>query len=553
MSFRALVLPCLLPLFLTLLQGALHAQGTLHVEQGALPGDFAGSAVADVGDLDLDGFDDFACGARYGMVGGVPTGLARVFSGKTGELMYQFNGTAYADWFGFAVSGVGDLDADGHPDILVGAPNDNTLVSSGGATFAYSGDDGSLIYSWAHDVYASAFGYAVSDAGDVNADGFPDVFIGAWQDTPNGWHSGSAHVFSGIDGSLLYRFDGEAPVDELGYAVAGPGDLDLDGYDDLFLSILDDDNTVLDAGAARLFSGQTGAIMQTFDGDSSFDWYGYSVSGAGDVNQDGRPDLIVGAPRDDNNGAESGMARVFSGLDYSLLYQVDGFFTNEQSGYYVADAGDVNDDEHPDFMVSAAKFNFSSGKVRIFSGLDGTTLHQLSGPLYSEFGFSMSCAGDTNGNGDPDVLIGAPYDDTNGDNAGSAHVVSLTCGEITPYGVGCAGTGGLTPVIGIAGCLTPGGSYTLSITDGLPSSTAFLLFGLSQGTTPLGRRCAALVTPLLPNIIPVPLDAAGQLSFPAKVRPDGHAPVTLVIQAYVIDPAGQAGFSSTNGLEFSIE
>jgi len=110
--------------------------------------------------------------------------------------------------------------------------------------------------------------------------------------------------------SVLYTFDGNSSADNFGVAVSGAGDVNGDGYDDLIVGAYLDDNNGMESGMARVFSGLDGSILYTFDGDSPGDVFGFSVSGAGDVNGDGFADLIVGAIFDDNNGLDSGSARV---------------------------------------------------------------------------------------------------------------------------------------------------------------------------------------------------------------------------------------------------
>ena len=113
---------------------------------------------------------------------------------------------------------------------------------------------------------------------------------------------------------VLYTFDGDSPYDLFGRSVSGAGDVNNDGYDDLIVGASDDDNNGDLSGSARVYSGLDGSILYTFNGDSADDRLGRSVSGAGDVNNDGYDDLIAGAYYDDNNGAYSGSARVFSGI-----------------------------------------------------------------------------------------------------------------------------------------------------------------------------------------------------------------------------------------------
>ena len=133
-----------------------------------------------------------------------------------------------------------------------------------------------------------------SGAGDVNLDGTPDLIVGAFNDDNNGSDSGSARVFSGATGGVLFTFDGDSASDLFGHSVSGAGDVNGDGYADLIVGAYGDDNN--GSGSARLFSGQTGTVIHTFDGD-------------------GFADVIVAAPIDDNNGFDFGSARVLSGAN----------------------------------------------------------------------------------------------------------------------------------------------------------------------------------------------------------------------------------------------
>ena len=111
-----------------------------------------------------------------------------------------------------------------------------------------------------------------------------------------------------------YPFTGDSAGDRFGFFVSGAGDVNNDGFDDFIVGAPYDGNNGPISGSARVFSGATGAILYTVNGDSAGDLFGWSVSGAGDVNNDGFDDFIAGAPYDDNNGSDSGSARVFSGV-----------------------------------------------------------------------------------------------------------------------------------------------------------------------------------------------------------------------------------------------
>ena len=143
--------------------------------------------------------------------------------------------------------------------------------------------------------------------------------------------------------SVLYTFDGDSAQDNFGFSVSGAGDVNWDGFDDLIVGAIRDDNNGSNSGSARVFSGVDGSVLYTFDGDSAGDRLGISVSGAGDVNGDGFDDLIVGAEHDDNNGTDSGSARVFSGRDGSVLYTFSGDSPDDRLGRSVSGAGGAID------------------------------------------------------------------------------------------------------------------------------------------------------------------------------------------------------------------
>jgi hypothetical protein len=533
-------------------------QGILHSFDGAFDGDLCGISVADAGDVNQDGYPDFIAGAKVGLNGsGVPAGSVRVYSGFDESELLVFHGLSSSDFFGLAVSTAGDLDGDGSPDIVVGAPQENSVIANDGVVRVFSGQTGATLFTWVGERGNIDFGSAVADAGDVNNDGFTDIVVGAWRDHQNGANSGAASVFSGLDGSRLYWWAGDAAGDELAWSVSGAGDTNSDGFADVIVATLDDDNTVLDAGGARLFSGQNGSILHQWDGDSTADWYGYSVAGLGDVNGDGHDDVLVGAPRDDNNGDDSGMVRAFSGLDYALIFQVDGNF-DTRYGWSVADGGDIDGDGVPDALVGAPWTGSQSGVVHVISGVDGSSLYVASGPQYSNFGYFVSSAQDANLDGTPELIAGAPYDDSVGNNRGSAHVISLACGEILPFGTGCPGTGGLTPLLAVSGCLVSAGHGAIDVTNALGDSTGFLFLGTGTDTVPLGGGCPLFIGPRLPQIFPLPLSGAGigagagMVDVPVTIPLTFTNTVTLSIQVAVIDPAGSGGYSTTNAVQLTI-
>jgi hypothetical protein len=388
--------------------------------------DLFGGSVSGAGDVNNDGFDDFIVGAPFDSNNATNSGSARVFSGVDGSILYTLNGDSAGDLFGISVSGAGDVNGDGFADLIVGARNADNNGADSGSARVFSGVDGAILYTFNGDSAGDQFGGSVSGVGDVNNDGFDDFIVGALGDSNNATSSGSARVFSGADGSVLYTFNGDLAFDQFGNSVSGAGDVNGDGFADLIVGAFGDGNNGFGSGSARVFSGATGAILYTYNGDSALDQFGVSVSGAGDVNNDGFDDFIVGAFGDDNNGMNSGSARVFSGVDGSVLYTFNGDSAGDQFGGSVSGVGDVNNDGFADFIVGAFgddNNGSASGSARVFSGATGAILYNFNGDSQGDqFGISVSGAGDVNNDGFDDLIVGAPFDGNNGGESGSARV-----------------------------------------------------------------------------------------------------------------------------------
>ncbi|MEW5875150.1 MAG: MopE-related protein, partial [Candidatus Zixiibacteriota bacterium] len=283
-------------------------------------------------------------------------GSVYVYSGQTGALLWQFDGAAASDSFGSTVSGAGDGNNDGFDDVIVGALNaDPAGLGNAGSAYVYSGQTGTLLWQFDGAVANDILGFSVSGAGDVNNDGFDDVIVGARQADPGGRiDAGSAYVYSGQTGALLWQFDGAAADDRLGSSVSGAGDVNNDGFDDMIVgAYAADPGGPSFAGSAYVYSGQTGALLWQFDGAVASDFLGFSVSGAGDVNNDGFDDVIVGANGADPGGRSSaGSVYVFVS-DFSTWYvdaDGDGFGNPSvtltdctQPAGYVADNTDCDD------------------------------------------------------------------------------------------------------------------------------------------------------------------------------------------------------------------
>jgi hypothetical protein len=332
-----------------------------------------------------------------------PNLLAAQIVGGSWETSLSFDGQEADADFGKSAAGIGDANGDGIPDFLVGA--DGTDVSgmpNAGSAFLYSGANGVLLHRFDGATSGDRLGFALDGVGDIDGDGRADLIVGAFNASPpSGSQAGSAMVYSGATGSLLLSFDGEATQHLFGQAVAGAGDVDADGTPDVVIGApFASPAGVIQSGSAYVYSGATGLLIHQFDGNSlgMNSRLGYSVDGGGDINGDGHADLLI--------GSSNGQAFVYSGATGGILHQMSSAVGN--FGEVVATVGDLDGDDRPDHLVSA-RFASAGGKVFLYSGANGSLIEQLDAPTSPAlFGASLADAGDVNGDGITDLLIGAP-------------------------------------------------------------------------------------------------------------------------------------------------
>jgi hypothetical protein len=377
--------------------------------------------------VDDDGYDDLIVGARYNDAGGADAGRAYVYSGQTGGLLWTFTGEASGDRFGTSVSGAGDVNDDGYSDVIVGARNNDAGGSNAGRAYVYSGQTGGSLWTFTGEASSNYFGHAVSAAGDVDGDAYDDLIVSSPSHDAGGADAGRAYVYSGQTGGLLSAFDGEAAGDRMAWSVSGAGDVNNDGYDDLIVGACCQDAAGTDAGRAYVYSGHTGVMC--FTGQAEGDYLGFSVSGAGDVNNDGYDDLAVGAPGHDYLGMNDGKTYVYSGETGSLIISYSGGSDDDVLGSSVSGAGDVNNDGYADVICAAPFYddgaNADAGMVRVESPHDYVHLWTFTGEAADDlFGYSVSGAGDVNNDGHDDLIVGAPYNDASSPDGGRVYVYS---------------------------------------------------------------------------------------------------------------------------------
>jgi hypothetical protein len=392
-----------------------------------------GPSAASVGDVNGDGCDDVAVGdplTSTALTAG--SGSVRIYSGKDGYLLGEIAGTQTDERFGAALASGPGIFGEPGVSLVIGAPgHDGPHGVDSGRVQVVSPASAlgiPLLLTLPDPPPDTAFATALAMPGDVDNDGWDDVVVGDMFDSTAGYLAGAVHVFSGRDGSLLHLFHGSKALERLGWAVARPGDLDLDGHADILASAPFAVNP-FGPGVVRAWSGRDGALLLTLSGSSNNDYFGDAIGSAGDVDQDGVPDLIVGAPYDDLAGANRGTVRVYSGASGALLLQVTGDELDAEFGGAVAGAGDVDGDGVPDVAIGARLDNgaagLDSGRVLLVSGTTGAVLFAREGSsAFANLGAALAAPGDVSGDGVPDLLAGMPGDDAGGEGAGSAMVLS---------------------------------------------------------------------------------------------------------------------------------
>lgn len=460
-----------------------EAQTVVHTFEGNMGGDKLGLGVSGCGDIDGDGVPDVAVGAIQDGVPAVGPGYVRIHSGSDGSLIRQIDGNVTGDVFGTSIDNAGDCNGDGIPDLIVGAPFAHVNGQWKGYAQLHSGSDGSVLHTFVGDNDDDFFGIRVCGIGDVNGDGHGDIAAGAVQWLSNG--TGYVKILSGFDGSLIHHISGNSAGDQFGYSVDGTGDVDGDMVGDIVVGAWWGTGTLLAQGMAGVYSGATGNPIYIFWGNDAQDHLGSRVAGAGDVDGDGVPDIAAGASGDDGNGSSAGAAMVFSGATGALIYEFLGENPGDQFGNAVTGAGDVDGDGRADIGVGAIRASpqgSQSGRAYVFSGMDGSTLLSFDGTAAGDsLGGTLSGVEDVTGDGKDDLIVGATGSDLGGTNSGAAYVLSLSLTALAQIRNGSGSNPSSyfpinTPVIG--------SNYQALIT-GPPSSISVIiptLNGPSSGT-----------------------------------------------------------------------
>ncbi len=301
------------------------------------PGERLGFSVSGRGDADGDGTPDYAIGAPAFFGNGV-TPRVLVISGADHTVIHQLTG-APGTLFGFDVGFVGDVDDDGRDDLAVGSLTAGANIE--GRVDVISGADGSTIWSRAGSTAVGLLGSAVTGLDDLNGDGVPEVGAGAV-------NAAIALVLDGTDGTVLHTLTPEPTAGAFAqFFIHDAGDVDADGVGDVYLGDFGD----AIGGRGYVFSGKTGARLLLFDAENPTDGLGIG-RGAGDVDDDGHADLLLGAYLNSDGAPQGGKCTLFSGRDGAAIRTFTLDVPNGQLGFDVVTLGDVTDDGVTDFLLT---------------------------------------------------------------------------------------------------------------------------------------------------------------------------------------------------------
>jgi len=395
------------------------------VEETKILGEWHGEAMndqfgwvaRDIGDVDKDGVRDFTTSAPGSSAAARDAGRIYVYSTRSRKLLWKADGSA-GDRLGTTTEAAGDVNADGTPDVV---------ASGGGKVFVYSGRDGAVLRTLATPGPSPLTSTAA--AGDVDGDGHADVLAGSTPPPAAPVANapalpGAAYVFSGKDGSVLLTLEGERAGDNFGSAVAGFADAKQ------FLLVIGAPKAgPHNTGRTYVYTSRSKTPAYVVDADDTGAALGAMfVAVAGDVDKDGAADVYVSDFPNRAKGPATGRVYVHSGKSGARILTLTGEGPGEGFGTSASVAGDMDGDGHADLAVGAWQYAGaapSGGRIYLYSGKDGRLLRTITCRIPGDtLGFDSVGIGDTDGDGTVDLLVTSAYSGINGYHSGRLFIVS---------------------------------------------------------------------------------------------------------------------------------
>lgn len=506
--------------------------------------DHFGRSLAWIGDVNNDGTRDLAVGCidaenNFSRV--------KIRSGKNltvtlADMKGDDSFPDFDDAFGFVIVDAGDLNGNGKREYLVGAPEAqvSSMPSAGRVYVREAGTN----YSWKIPGAQAFedFGTAIAVIGDVDGDAIPDFAVGAPKYNGTGTDNGRVIVFSGDNYFPLYNLTGQ-PNSEFGAALAGIGDMNGDNIPDFVIGAPGEDTAGTNAGAVYVKSGNNGATIWSSMGSVANGRMGASVAGPGDVDGDGYADVAFGAPGDQSGKGSVKLVRGPWGG--APKWTTIGANVNDNLGACVLAAGDLNRDGKGDLLVGATNAISNAGQVFVLHGNTGTVAltPAVGNGSGDKYGLTAAAMGDVDGDGWMELAVGAPLADIDGAmDVGEIEVVSAYLDQEN-FGFGGPGNASLS-MRGFP--LSSGNVADFRLVNAKPNAPAFLVAATTVVKMPV-MGGTIVPSPFDGLLLPVMTDAQGKITIPSV--PGGYGSFAEFAQVVIQDNAQVKGYAFSNALK----